>query len=374
MPPTRSVRAPPAWRAPVRPPIRRRNHEIDPFTRTKLVELKKVAGWTYKQIHAQYRSIPISTIKSTVARESKRIDNQSMQRSGRPRKLDSEDKEKLLTTIDDNPRVTYDDLLATVDHKVKRHSIWRLLAEEGRRKWLVLDRPALTPWHAQKRLEWAQTYAGYTPLEFARVFWSDECTVERGIGERREYTFNRPKDQIPERDVRGLPTKGKQIKQMFWAAFSGSTRRTGLIPLFGNPESARGGVDRFVIRDLYMRVLPTLLANQDAIFQHDNASTHTAYVVREALDELGIEVMEWPARSPDLSPIENLWALLKDKLYKLHPELKAMPNNDATHAYMIDCAQESWSVLDLDVMRHLSETMPHRVQAIIEAEGWYTSY
>jgi transposase len=89
---------------------------------------------------------------------------------------------------------------------------------------------------------------------------------------------------------------------------------------------------------------------------------------------MDFESMRWPAKSPDLNPIENLWALLKDKIYKLHPELKDMPNNDATHSFLIDAAQEAWQALDLNVMRHLSETMPHRVQAIIEAEGWYTKY
>lgn len=99
MPPTRTARAP------VRPPHRQKQ-ELDAFTRTKLVELKKVAGWTYKQIHAEYPSIPIGTIVTTVNRESKRIDNQSMPRSGRPRKLDEADRERILTPIHDNPRVT----------------------------------------------------------------------------------------------------------------------------------------------------------------------------------------------------------------------------------------------------------------------------
>ena len=79
---------------------------------------------------------------------------------------------------------------------------------------------------------------------------------------------------------------------MFWAAFSGATRRTGLIPLFGDPDSERGGVNSVVIRDLYLRILPILIANEDCIFQHDNAPTHTAHIVRDALQDLEIEVME----------------------------------------------------------------------------------
>lgn len=69
---------------------------------------------------------------------------------------------------------------------------------------------------------------------------------------------------------------------MFWAAFSGSSRRTGLIPLFGDLDSPRGSVNRWVILELYQRVLPTLINSvEGAIFQQDNAPVHTAYVVRD---------------------------------------------------------------------------------------------
>jgi transposase len=65
-------------------------------------------------------------------------------------------------------------------------------------------------------------------------------------------------------------------------------------------------VNRFVIEELYRRVLPTLLPVENRIFMYDNAPTHTAYVVRDALEEMEIEVMVWPPHSPDLNPIENL--------------------------------------------------------------------
>lgn len=161
---------------------------------------------------------------------------------------------------------------------------------------------------------------------------------------------------------------------MFWAAYSGAPRRTGLIPLFRDPNSERGGINRFVIRDLYLRILLILINNEHGIFQHDNAPTHTVLVVREALEEMGIEVMEWPPHSPDLNPIENLWALLKAEIYKLRPDLIHMRNNDETKGILVATAQQAWEQLELRHLEHLSETMPHRVEAIIEAQGWYTPY
>jgi transposase len=161
---------------------------------------------------------------------------------------------------------------------------------------------------------------------------------------------------------------------MFWAAFLGSLRRSGLVALYGDLESPRQGVNRFVILDLYQRILLTLLIDPTSIFQQDNALTHTAQIVREFVADLGREIMIWPPCSPDLNPIENLWTLLKQKIYEIRPDILYMPNNDTTLAILIDTAKEAWQQIDLSILESLSESMPRRVQAIIASNGWYTKY
>lgn len=84
--------------------------------------------------------------------------------------------------------------------------------------------------------------------------------------------------------------------------------------------------------------------------------------------------MEWPPYSPDLNPIENLWALLKAKIYELRPDLIDMRNNSASYAILVETVQIAWEELEIQHLTHLSKTMPHRVEAIIESQGWYTPY
>ena len=84
--------------------------------------------------------------------------------------------------------------------------------------------------------------------------------------------------------------------------------------------------------------------------------------------------MEWPPHSPDLNPIENLWALLKAKIYELRPDLMHMPNNDTTKEVLVATAQEAWAKIGLKHLEYLSETMGHHGEAIIESQGWYTPY
>ncbi|CEO58799.1 hypothetical protein PMG11_03501 [Penicillium brasilianum] len=169
MPRTRAglpVPSPPTPRGPIptapRPPTpplsdqpRRKNCELDVNLRTQITTLKDVAKWSYRQIHAKYPHIPLSTIKMTCLRSRIRHKEESRKRSGRPKILDDNDRQKILQKIHEDPRSSYDDLLSEVDHKCKKVSIARLLSIEGLRKWRVMKRLYLKSEHAAARLSWA---------------------------------------------------------------------------------------------------------------------------------------------------------------------------------------------------------------------------
>ena len=311
--------------------------ELDPTLRARICELHSI-GWGYKRIHKKHPDISLYCIRYTIQQEDKRNNQRSCPRSGQPKKLSIEQEAFLKQKIEEDAHIKMRELQATVDNSVSKTTIRRLFRNIHRKKWLQLDRPALEPHHAEQRLQWAQKYADFTPADWRRILWTDECSVERGKGARPIYTWNKPADQIRLRDVHTVRT-GKGVKKMFWAGFK-YNRRTGLVPLDGDPNSRRGGISASIIYDLYRSYLPDILESGD-IFMQDNARVHTAYIVQQLLQELGINVMVWPPYSPDLNPIENLWALMKAIIYERHPELERAANTEEVLEQLIEAAKEA---------------------------------
>jgi hypothetical protein len=94
-----------------------RGPELEPYVRERICELKRSAKWGAKRIqkHA-FPNIPLSTIHYTLRQEAKRCHGISIARSGAPRKLTEEYRDRVYEAIQNNPSITREDLLAEVDY------------------------------------------------------------------------------------------------------------------------------------------------------------------------------------------------------------------------------------------------------------------
>ena len=110
------------------------------------------------------------------------------------------------------------------------------------------------------------------------------------------------------------------------------------------------------------------------IFMQDNAPIHTTHKVRLWFENHRIEVMEWPPYSPNLNPIEHLWYRLKELLYNRHPELFDLGKDDEVREAMIKALMEVWREVKRQLMDDLIDSMTTRVNAVLEAKGWYTRF
>ena len=76
-------------------------------------------------------------------------------------------------------------------------------------------------------------------------------------------------------------------------------------------------------------------------------------------------VLDWPANSPNLNPIENLWGIAKRKMRDMRP------NNAAELKAAI---KASWSSITPEQCHRLIAPMPCRTEAVIHAKGNQTKY
>jgi hypothetical protein len=268
-----------------------RSPKLSPQARSRICELASLR-YTPTQIHKIHPEWKISTIKTTVKRESLRVDNITSPRSGRNRILIAEQRDKVYDTVKHHDlHIKIRDLLREVDDIVKKRTMQRLLRELGAKKWLQKKRQRLTPAIAQKRLDWALTRQRYTLGDWKKVLWSDECTVERGKGVKPIYTFTRPCDQIKLGDVKEVRGTGKGVSKMLWACFAWD-RRSGFSALDGDPAADKGGITARVINAVYEAFLPEYMDQSgDGEFQHDGAGPHRGFIVVDALANMGIKVM-----------------------------------------------------------------------------------
>ena len=107
---------------------------------------------------------------------------------------------------------------------------------------------------------------------------------------------------------------------------------------------------------------------ENAIFQQDGAPPHYALPVRQFLDETFPDrwigrrgPIEWPARSPDLSPLDFfLWGHLKSKIYATQPESLQDLRNRITH----ECQQ-----ITPDILRNVREHFEQLLYYCMEVNG-----
>ena len=80
-----------------------------------------------------------------------------------------------------------------------------------------------------------------------------------------------------------------------------------------------------------------------------------------------VHVLDWPANSPDLNPIENLWGIVKKKLHKHEPNTCEQLKD----AIKTCCC---WNEVTPHECQQLIHSMPHCIEAVIKARGDATKY
>ena len=290
-------------------------------------------------------------------------------RGGRPRKLSDRIVRELAKDLTRNrlrsAKEAVHKALAVEDVEVSPTTIRRNLHRHGLRAVKKKKKPLLRPHHRAQRLKFSKKYAAFTVDDWKTVVFSDETKINVfGADSGNRWVWKDAEAPFGPREV--LPTvKFGGGSLMLWGCIT-AAGVGGFCRIHGNLDS-----------ELYCQILEGELMDtiekaglgvDTVIFQHDNDPKHTSKRATKCLEELGLDVLDWPAQSPDLNPIEHLWRELK---IKLNTEYSSPPGGVEELWRRV---QEQWESIPKQTVIDLIESMPDRVAAVLKAKGGYTKY
>ena len=142
----------------------------------------------------------------------------------------------------------------------------------------------------------------------------------------------------------------------------GVNTKTNLVHFNGNVNAMN-----YIDQTINTQVVPLFVNQPNLIYMHDNARPHTARITVNNFTRLGIPVLPWPAKSPDLNPIEHLWD-------ELERRLRARPVLPTTLQKLSAALDQEWAAIPQDKIRKLIYSMRSRCLDVVSANGGHTRY
>ncbi len=334
----------------------------------RLIAVGKVAAGSSLREVAQHYNVNTKTIRRLMVkhRESGSVDDKP--RSGRPKVTTERQDRYLVITALRNRKQTAKELNNSLQNTVPPGAR-RISCQTVRRRLhgvhlharKMIKKPHLLRRHKQARLTWSQTHANWRIVNWNKVLFSDEVRICLKQIDGRRRVWRRTGEQHLEQCAEPKTAFGGG-SIMLWAGISGQGK-TDIVIINGNLNA-----QKYIDEILIPHVEPfSARIGAGFIFQQDNAKPHTARITKNHLQQQQFEVMNWPACSPDLNPIENLWDQLKRAVSK-----RILDNTTLNELPGI--VVEEWQAIPMDRIHRLIRSMRQRCRECIASAGAYTHY
>lgn len=283
-----------------------------------------------------------------------------VEKRGGKRKTTAQEDRRIVRFVKSKPFSSAKQVKEDLELQVSETTVRRRLREKSLYAHSPRKVPLLTKKHTAKRLQFANQHLNWPIEKWRNVLWTDESKIVLYGGTGSRQYVRRPSNTEFQQKYTIKSVKHGGAKVMVWGCFS----YNGVGPIY----KINGIMDQHIYVDILNNVMLPY-ANEDMplkwVFQQDNDPKHTSHKAKEWFQVNGVEVMEWPAQSPDLNPIENLWGDVK----------KAVSTANPTNAQQLwEATQQGWYAIPAEKCQCLVDSMHRRCEAVISNKGFATKY
>ncbi len=280
--------------------------------------------------------------------------------SGRKRKTSEKEDRRIVREIKKDPLLSGADVRRTLNlENISERTVRRRITESGEfySRWQT-PKPLISEKNRLLRLEWAKKHENWTLEQWGKVFWTDESPFTLRNHTKRRGWARRGK-RLTSAHI--LPTVKHDRKIQVWGGFCAE----GVGTIYRIPGILDKNGYKLILENKLKPSLVKFFPNGDGVFQQDNDPKHTAKINQQWVSENINEVMKWPPQSPDLNPIENLWALVDEECRDRKPK---------NEEELFKIIETTWYNMSEEILYNLVESMPRRVEAVFANNGWATEY
>ncbi len=267
-------------------------------------------------------------------------------------KINETSEQKIVELIQTNPQKSIRKMEQEVQN-LKKTTIHKIVKNLGYTKIRPVLRPTLKENHKEQRMQYCKYHIN-KQSQFTNTLFTDEVLFE--LNDNRRLVWYRP--NLEEKPLKY--TKNPNLKTLVWGGISYHGKTDLYFYRLDKKEKCNA--------ESYIACLETAwnkiekLFGKKYYFMHDNARPHTSKITQEFLESKSANVITHPPYSPDLNPIEKVWAFLKNMV-----SYTEYNNIDE----LVSAIESSWNFIKVEHLRSFIRHHQEKLPKILEMQGEY---